>query len=104
MLPQKRNPDAAELVRAKSGRVIGSLSSLLIVMKGLPLAYSKDMQEDKEPVFETADTLELCLSAMTGMMTDIQFDSEKMLEAAGGQPIKRYGSRRLASSSSRQTF
>ena len=58
IMPQKHNPDAAELVRAKSGRVIGSLSGLLIVMKGLPLAYSKDMQEDKEPVFEADDTLE----------------------------------------------
>ena len=84
MLPQKRNPDAAELVRAKSGRVIGSLSGLLIVMKGLPLAYSKDMQEDKEPVFETSDTLELCLSAMTGMMTDILFVPNKMAEASQG--------------------
>ena len=83
MLPQKRNPDAAELVRAKSGRVIGSLNGRLIVMKGLPLAYSKDMQEDKEPVFETLDTLELCLSAMTGMMTDIHFVSARMAEAAG---------------------
>ena len=84
MLPQKRNPDAAELVRAKSGRVIGSLSGLLIVMKGLPLAYSKDMQEDKEPVFETSDTLELCLSAMTGMMADILFVPNKMAEASQG--------------------
>ncbi len=82
MLPQKRNPDAAELVRAKSGRVIGSLNGLLVVMKGLPLAYSKDMQEDKEPVFETSDTLELCLSAMTGMMTDIHFVPNRMAEAA----------------------
>jgi len=82
MLPQKRNPDAAELVRAKVGRVIGNLSGLLIVMKGLPLAYSKDMQEDKEPVFETSDTLELCLSAMTGMMSEITFVPENMAGAA----------------------
>jgi argininosuccinate lyase len=82
MLPQKRNPDAAELVRAKSGRVIGNLTSLLIVMKGLPLAYSKDMQEDKEPVFETADTLALTVAAMTGMFEEITFNADKMLAAA----------------------
>jgi argininosuccinate lyase len=82
MLPQKRNPDAAELVRAKSGRVIGNLNSLLIVMKGLPLAYSKDMQEDKEPVFETADTLALTVAAMTGMVEEITFNADKMLAAA----------------------
>jgi argininosuccinate lyase len=79
MLPQKRNPDAAELIRAKSGRVIGNLTSLLIVMKSLPLAYSKDMQEDKEPVFETADTLALTISAMTGMFEEITFNTEQML-------------------------
>ena len=62
-MPQKRNPDAAELVRAKTGRLIGALVGLLGVMKGLPLAYAKDMQEDKVPVFEAADTLELCLAA-----------------------------------------
>ncbi|MDP7623966.1 MAG: argininosuccinate lyase [Rhodospirillales bacterium] len=82
MLPQKRNPDAAELVRAKSGRVIGNLNSLLIVMKSLPLAYSKDMQEDKEPVFETADTLALTIAAMTGMFEEITFNSDNMLAAA----------------------
>ena len=82
MLPQKRNPDAAELVRAKSGRLIGALSGLLIVMKGLPLAYSKDMQEDKEPVFEATDTLALCLAAMTGMITDAAFDTAAMEAAA----------------------
>jgi argininosuccinate lyase len=79
MLPQKKNPDAAELIRAKSGRVIGNLTSLLIVMKSLPLAYSKDMQEDKEPVFETADTLALTISAMTGMFEEITFNTEQML-------------------------
>jgi argininosuccinate lyase len=82
MLPQKKNPDAAELVRAKSGRVIGNLTSLLIVMKSLPLAYSKDMQEDKEPVFETADTLSLTVAAMTGMFKEITFNSDNMLAAA----------------------
>ena len=82
MLPQKRNPDAAELVRAKTGRVIGNLTSLLITMKGLPLAYSKDMQEDKEPVFETADTLALTVRAMTGMFGEITYNVDKMLAMA----------------------
>ncbi len=83
IMPQKRNPDAAELVRAKAGRVIGDLNALLIVMKGLPLAYSKDMQEDKEPVFEAADTLDLCLAAMTGMMAEVGFDTDRMRAACG---------------------
>src|ERR1700744_2582726 len=83
IMPQKRNPDAAELVRAKAGRVIGDLNALLIVMKGLPLAYSKDMQDDKEPVFEAADTLELCLAAMTGMIADLTVDKDRMAGAAG---------------------
>jgi argininosuccinate lyase len=82
MLPQKRNPDAAELVRAKTGRIIGALNSLLIVMKGLPLTYSKDMQEDKEPVFDTADTLELCLYTMATMLSEIKFNPAPMMEAA----------------------
>jgi argininosuccinate lyase len=81
IMPQKKNPDAAELVRAKSGRVIGALSGLLIALKGLPLAYSKDMQEDKEPVFETDDTLALCVSAMTGMVRDLMPQPERMREA-----------------------
>src|SRR3546814_4667988 len=68
-MPQKRNPDAAELIRGKAGRVIGALNALLIVMKGLPLSYGKDMQEDKEPLFDAADTLELVVTAMTGMVT-----------------------------------
>ncbi|KAK0358294.1 hypothetical protein LTR94_035990, partial [Friedmanniomyces endolithicus] len=67
IMPQKRNPDAAELVRAKTGRIIGSLVALSTVMKGLPLAYSKDMQEDKPPVFEAFDALDLALVAMTAM-------------------------------------
>ena len=72
MLPHKRNPDAAELVRAKSGRVIGNLTRLLVTMKSLPLAYSKDMQEDKEPVFDTADTLELTIPAI--ITTDLRLN------------------------------
>ncbi|HLG87852.1 MAG TPA: argininosuccinate lyase [Alphaproteobacteria bacterium] len=82
IMPQKRNPDAAELVRAKTGRVIGHLNSLLIALKGLPLAYSKDMQEDKEPVFETEETLALALAAMTGMVTDMKVDEAAMRRAA----------------------
>ena len=83
IMPQKRNPDAAELTRAKVGRVIGSLIALLTVMKGLPLAYSKDMQEDKEPVFEASDALGLALAAMTGMVRDMRPNPEKLREAAG---------------------
>jgi argininosuccinate lyase len=74
IMPQKRNPDAAELIRGKAGRVIGALTSLLIVMKGLPLSYGKDMQEDKEPLFDAADTVELCVAAMTGMVADMKAD------------------------------
>ena len=83
IMPQKRNPDAAELVRAKSGRVIGHLQALLVVLKGLPLAYSKDMQEDKEGVFDAADTLELCLAAMAEMVRGMTVFPERMREAAG---------------------
>jgi argininosuccinate lyase len=82
IMPQKRNPDAAELIRAKAGRLIGALSGLLVVMKALPLAYAKDMQEDKEPVFDAADTLALCLAAMTGMIATATFDRERMRAAA----------------------
>jgi len=82
MMPQKRNPDAAELVRAKTGRLMGALTGLLAVMKGLPLAYAKDMQEDKVPVFEAADTLELCLAAATGMVRDLSVDKAAMRRAA----------------------
>jgi len=83
IMPQKRNPDAAELVRAKTGRVIGALNSLMIVMKGLPMTYGKDMQDDKEPVFEVADTLALSLVAMTGMMQGAVFNKERMHGDAG---------------------
>jgi argininosuccinate lyase len=83
IMPQKRNPDAAELVRAKVGRILGSLVSLMTVMKGLPLAYSKDMQEDKQPVFEAFDSLSLALAAMTGMVLDLEPQTERMAAAAG---------------------
>lgn len=83
IMPQKRNPDAAELVRAKSGRVIGALTGLLIVMKGLPLAYSKDMQEDKEGTFDALQALSLCLAAMTGMVRDLEPNPDILARAAG---------------------
>jgi argininosuccinate lyase len=82
MMPQKRNPDAAELVRGKSGRILGALFGLLTVMKGLPLTYSKDMQEDKEAVFGVFDTLELCLAATTGMVSDLKPHRERMRASA----------------------
>src|SRR5579871_5580778 len=83
IMPQKRNPDAAELVRAKTGRVIGALDALLMVMKGLPLAYQKDMQEDKEGAMDALAALSLCLAAMTGMVGDMTPDAGRMRAAAG---------------------
>src|SRR5512146_267953 len=83
MMPQKRNPDAAELVRAKTGRVIGALAALLIVMKGLPLAYAKDMQEDKEGAMQAFGALSLAVRAMTGMVGDLVPDAARMKAAAG---------------------
>jgi argininosuccinate lyase len=82
MMPQKRNPDAAELVRAKAGRIIAALHGLLIVMKGLPLAYQKDMQEDKHGAIDAIDALSLCIAAMTGMVRDITPNVERMKQAA----------------------
>jgi argininosuccinate lyase len=83
IMPQKRNPDAAELSRAKVGRIIGALNTLLIVMKGLPLAYAKDMQEDKEPTFDAADAIELVVAAMAGMVSDLTPNEGVLREAAG---------------------
>ncbi len=83
IMPQKRNPDAAELVRAKAGRIIGALTGLLIVMKGLPLAYSKDMQEDKEGTFDALQSLSLCLAAMAGMVRDLEPVPDVLQRAAG---------------------
>ncbi len=82
IMPQKRNPDAAELVRGHAGRVIGCTTSLMVTMKGLPLAYSKDMQDDKPPVFEAAGLLDLSLAAMAGMVADSRFDTARMRQAA----------------------
>ncbi len=83
IMPQKRNPDAAELVRAKTGRIIGALSALLIVMKGLPLAYAKDMQEDKEGAMDALSALSLSIAAMAGMIADLVPDAARMKKAAG---------------------
>ncbi|KJZ30301.1 argininosuccinate lyase [Paracoccus sp. S4493] len=83
IMPQKRNPDAAELIRAKIGRILGATVALFTVMKGLPLAYSKDMQEDKEQVFDAADTLMLALAAMTGMLSDLTANRDRLEAAAG---------------------
>ena len=82
IMPQKKNPDAAELVRGHSGRITGALVSLMMTMKGLPLAYSKDMQDDKPPVFEAASLLDLSLAAMAGMVADSSFDTDRMRAAA----------------------
>ncbi|HUY69094.1 MAG TPA: argininosuccinate lyase [Alphaproteobacteria bacterium] len=83
IMPQKRNPDAAELVRAKTGRLLGDFNTLFVVMKGLALAYGKDMQEDKEPLFDAADTLRLSLAAMTGMIKNLKADKKAMAAALG---------------------
>jgi argininosuccinate lyase len=83
IMPQKRNPDTAELVRGKAGRVVGDLVGLLTVVKGLPLAYNRDMQEDKEPVFDAYDTLALCIPAAAGMIRSLRFDRHRLEEAAG---------------------
>lgn len=84
IMPQKKNPDVAELMRGKTGRVYGNLMALLTLMKGLPLAYNRDMQEDKLPVFDTADTLVACLSVLREMMPEVKFNSARLREAAGG--------------------
>jgi argininosuccinate lyase len=83
IMPQKRNPDAAELVRARTGRIVGALTALLMVMKGLPLAYQKDMQEDKEGAIDALGALTLSINAMTGMVRDMAPDAARMRLAAG---------------------
>ena len=82
-MPQKKNPDAAELIRAKVGRIFGANTALMMVMKGLPLAYSKDMQEDKEQVFDAADNWMLALAAMDGMVRDMTANRDSLAVAAG---------------------
>jgi argininosuccinate lyase len=82
IMPQKKNPDIAELARGKSGRLIGNLTGLLATLKGLPLAYNRDLQEDKEPVFDSVETLEALLPAFTGMVATLTFDLERMAELA----------------------
>ena len=82
IMPQKKNPDIAELARGKAGRVIGNLAGLLATLKGLPLAYNRDLQEDKEPVFDSIDTLEVLLPAFTGMVATLGFDTDRMAELA----------------------
>ncbi len=82
IMPQKKNPDAAELVRGHAGRIVGCSTALMVTMKGLPLAYSKDMQDDKPPVFEAAGLLGLSIAAMTGMVADATFKTDRMLQAA----------------------
>jgi argininosuccinate lyase len=82
IMPQKKNPDAAEIVRGKSGRVIGNLVAVLTLMKGQPLAYNRDNQEDKEPLFDSVDTITDCLEVFTGMLAESTFDRERMRDAA----------------------
>ena len=82
IMPQKKNPDIAELVRGKTGRVYGALMSLLTTMKGIPLAYNKDMQEDKELVFDAIDTTKGCLALFTGMLRTMKFNDARMEESA----------------------
>ncbi len=86
IMPQKRNPDVAELVRGKTGRLVGDLVALLVTLKGLPLAYNRDLQEDKEPVFDAVDTLAVALPAVAGMVTSLTFDHER-LSAAAADPF-----------------
>jgi argininosuccinate lyase len=87
LMPQKRNPDAAELLRAKAPRIVGHLAGLHGVLHGLPLTYNKDLQEDKEPLFDAIDTLELCLRVAREMLAGIEFDRERMAAAASDEAI-----------------
>ena len=96
IMPQKRNPDAAELVRGHAGRIIGAFTGLMITMKGLPLAYSKDMQDDKAPLFEAWDLLDLSLAAMTGMVVDRHLPARTDARRCGDWIFDRDRSGRLA--------
>src|SRR5690625_6501390 len=82
IMPQKKNPDIAELARGKSGRLLGDFTGLMATLKALPLAYNRDLQEDKEPVFDAADTLELLLPAVAGQIATLRFNTERMAELA----------------------
>jgi argininosuccinate lyase len=82
IMPQKKNPDVAELARGKAGRLVGNLAGLLTTLKALPLAYNRDLQEDKEPVFDAVDTLELLLPAFAGMVATLRFDTERLASLA----------------------
>ena len=84
MLPQKKNPDVAELARGKSGRLIGNLTGLLVTLKGLPLAYNRDLQEDKEPLFDSLDQTRRALAALSGLVATMTFDAQRMQHAADG--------------------
>lgn len=95
IMPQKKNPDVAELARGKAGRLIGNLTGLLATLKGLPLAYNRDLQEDKEPVFDAADTLELLLPAVSGMIATLKFNTERM-ESWLRRASPGHGHRRMA--------
>ena len=101
IMPQKRNPDAAELARAKTGRILGAFTALAVVMKGLPLAYGKDMQEDKEPTFDAADSLSLAIAAMAGMIDDLKADPEGHERGTARRFPDRDRHRRLACSGAR---
>ena len=101
IMPQKKNPDIAELARGKAGRLIGNLTGLLATLKGLPLAYNRDLQEDKEPVFDTVRTLEVLLPAFTGMVATLEFDTERMAELAPAGLLARDRRRRLAGAAGR---
>ena len=87
MLPQKKNPDVAELARGKSGRLIGNLTGLLVTLKGLPLSYNRDLQEDKEPLFDSVNQTHLALAALAGLMATIRFDNDRMQQAADGSSV-----------------
>ena len=87
MLPQKKNPDVAELARGKSGRLIGNLTGLLVTLKGLPLAYNRDLQEDKEPLFDSVDQSHLALAALSGLLATVTFDANRMQDAANGSSV-----------------
>ena len=95
-MPQKKNPDIAELARGKAGRLIGNLTGLLATLKALPLAYNRDLQEDKEPVFDSVDTLEVLLPAFTGMVATLRFDTDRMAELAPAGLLAGHRRRRVA--------